>query len=134
MTQSSPTQLVRALQLLAHERACGVNAGLRVYDRLNLHFSPLVGIAGVQLLFMRSAKLAQRDFAALTAVSILDGASKVRAALEANDPELSPEAAGVLFGHFLELLVVFIGERLTTQVLRRAWPELREPAPGETKP
>ena len=33
------------------------------------------------------------------------------------------------FDTFLSLLTTFIGERLTTQALRNAWPDLVEPTP-----
>ena len=55
----------QARRLLAHEGALGsagerATAASRVYDRLHAHLSPLVGETGVELLFVRSAKLSQR--------------------------------------------------------------------------
>ena len=43
------------------------------------------------------------------------------------------DAAAILFGTFFELLTTFIGERLTPQVLRSAWPTIEETAPTENK-
>jgi hypothetical protein len=131
--------MARAGQLLAHEGAADsgdesvTTATGRVYDKLHAHLAPLLGDAGVQVLFMRSAKLTQGEFAPLAEGSILQGATKLRECLHARDPAVATESATALFGTFLALITTFIGERLTTQVLRRAWPMLDETSPRETR-
>ena len=62
-----------------------------------------------------------------------EGSTKLRACLQALDPAVATEAAAALFGTFLELITTFIGERLTIQVLRSAWPTIEDTAPRETK-
>jgi hypothetical protein len=125
-------------QLLEHEGAVdsgdepATTAAGRVYDKLHAHLAPLVGGAGVQVLFVRSAKLTRGEFAQFADTSVLEGATKLRECLHARDPAVATESATVLFGTFFTLITTFIGERLTTQVLRRAWPMLDEPAPRET--
>jgi hypothetical protein len=42
------------------------------------------------------------------------------------------DSAAALFGTFFTLMTTFIGERLTTQVLRSAWPTIEEMASTET--
>jgi hypothetical protein len=129
----------RARQLLAYEGAAGgtderaATAAGRVYDKLHAHMAPLVGDVGVQLLFVRSAKLARGDFAWLAEVSILQGSTKLRECLQAQDPAVATESAAVLFGTFFALVTTFLGERLTSQVLLRAWPTIEETAPRERK-
>jgi hypothetical protein len=129
----------RARRLLAHEGAAGsanehaATAACRVYDKIHDHMAPLVGDAGVQLLFARSAKLAQGEFAGLAEVSILEGSTQLRERLQEQDPPLAPESAEALFGTFFALITTFIGERLTTQVLRRAWPTIEETGAEETR-
>ena len=128
----------QARRWLAHEGALGsaderATAASRVYDRLHTHLAPLVGEAGVDLLFVRSAKLSQGEFAWLTEFSILEAAPKLHERLHAQDPALATESAATLFGTFFALLTAFIGERLTTRVLRRAWPTIEETAPRETE-
>ncbi len=128
----------RARRLLAHEGAAGsvderaTTAAGRVYDKLHAHMAPLVGVAGVQLLFVRSAKLAKGEFASLAEVSGFEGSTKLRERLQAQDPAVATESAAALFGIFFTLLTTFIGERLTTQVLRSAWPTIEETVPKET--
>jgi hypothetical protein len=132
MKRPSPTQMERARRLLAHEGAASSaserakTAAGRVYEKLHAHMGPLVGVAGVDLLFMRSAKLAQSEFASLADLSILEGATKLRERLRAQDPAVATESAAALFGTFFMLSGAFIGERLTTQVLRSAWPTFEE--------
>ena len=135
LKRPDPAHVETARQLLAHEGVLGgghqsaaTAAGL-VYDKLCVHLSPLVGEAGVELLFVRSAKLARGDFAWLAEVSILDGATKLRDFLHAQDPVLATESAAALFGTFFSLITTFIGERLTAQVLRAAWPTIEKTAP-----
>jgi hypothetical protein len=136
MRGPSPAQLERARRLLALEGAAGragecPTAACRVYDKLHAHMAPLLGSAGVHLLFARSAKLAQGEFASLAEATMLNGSTKLRECLQAQDPAVAMESATVLFGTFFTLSTTFIGERLTTQVLRSAWPAFEETAPRE---
>ena len=139
MKQPSPAQLEKAKRLLAHEGAArGAEDGAaaaagRVYEKLHAHLAPLLGVIGVQSLFVRSAKLTPGEFSGLTEVSILDGSEKLREHLQAGGSAVDAESAAALFGTFLELLTTFVGERLVTQVLRSAWPTIEETALRETK-
>jgi len=89
--------------------------------------------AGVQLLFTRSAKLAQGEFTGLAEISILEGSTPLRERLQEQESPLAPESAEALFGTFFALIATFIGERLTNQMLRRAWPTIEEMATEETR-
>jgi hypothetical protein len=138
VNRPTPAQVERARRLLAHEGAAGsaddcATAAGRLYDKLHAHLAPLVGAAGVQLLFVRSAKLAQGEFARLAGVAILEGSTKLRECLQAQDPAVATESAAALFGTFFALIATFIGEPLTTQVLRGAWPMIEETAPKEIR-
>ena len=59
MKQPSPAQVEKARRLLAHEGAAsGADDGAaaaagRVYDKLHAHLAPLLGVIGVQSLFVR---------------------------------------------------------------------------------
>lgn len=137
MNRVNPPQLEKARRLLAHEDAAGgaaardqATAG-RVYEKIRVHLAPLVGVAGVDLLFARSAKLAQGEFARFADLSVDKGATKLRERLQTQDPALATEWAAALFGHFFTLITAFIGERLTAQLLRNAWPTFDDTAPRE---
>lgn len=132
-------QIERAKRLLASEGASAgggtesAAAAGRVYDKLDAHLAPLLGRAGVQALFARSAKMSHGGLASLAELAAaLEGSTKLSAWLQSLDPAVATETAAVLFGAFLELITTFIGERLTVQVLRSAWPTIEETAPRES--
>lgn len=136
LTETSPAQIQRARLLLAHEGAdgspaeCAVAAG-RVYDKLDTHLSPLLGSAGTRALLARSAKLSQSRFSFLEA-AVVESSTKLRECLQAQEAAVATESAAAVFGTFLALLTIFIGERLTNQALRRAWPTIEEMAKTTT--
>lgn len=127
-----------AKRLLASEGCNGggaeeyADAAGRVYAKLHLLLDPLVGTAGVQALLRRSAKLSQEEFACLGDSAVVESAAKLRDALLAQESNAAATAAA-FFGAFLALMTTFIGERLTAEVLRRAWPTIEESAPKETE-
>lgn len=140
MKRPIPAHMVeRARRLLAHERgdADGVEACAtavaRVYDKLHAQLSPLVGSAGVQALLARSAKLAQAERAPLTLVLLVESSTKLHDGLREHEPAVVVEAGAALFGTFFALLTNLIGERLTNQALRSAWPTFADCAPKETE-
>lgn len=106
-------------------------AASRVYDTLHAHLDPLLGAAGVQALLVRSAKLTQREFSFLEG-SLLEGSTTLHQRLQAQEGAVAANAAAALFGSFFSLLTTFIGERLTTQILGRAWPTTEVTASMET--
>jgi hypothetical protein len=138
MSRPGERPLQRARQLLAFEDASSGSAGgnaaadSRVYDKLKARLAPLVGAAGVQMLFARSAKLVRDEFPFLAA-GCVDDSAKLSACLQAQDPAVAREAATALFATFLALLTTFIGERLTNQLLRTVWPAIEGLVPGEKK-
>ena len=139
MGRTSTGQVERAKRLLAHEGNSGSSsaecaaAAWRLYEKLNARLAPLLGSAGVQALFVRSAKLAQAEVGSLAEVATPEGMNKLGAVLQALDSTKATEVAATLFGTFFELMTTFIGERLTVLVLRSAWPAIEDTAPRETK-
>lgn len=134
LVEATPAQLRRAALLLLHEGAKGgaeeaaIAAG-RVYDKLEAHLAPLLGQAGVRALFVRSVDLSRLAFPFLEA-SVVESSTPLRACLRRKDAAVAEASAAALFGTFFTLLSTFLGDRLTTQALRRAWPTLDEMAPS----
>jgi hypothetical protein len=133
----SRAQTERARLLLEHEKAEGASddvlAAGRVYEKLHDHLAVLLGSAGVHALLVRSAKLARAQHPFLDDI---DSSTALCTCLQRQSAAVAGEAAAALFGAFLTLITTFIGERLTTQVLRHAWPTIEEilrGASGETK-
>ena len=98
---------------------------------LSEHFArlltPLIGDAGVAAILARCLYLAQRhasDLAPVRASNRHEGAfAPQQRFLEQLEPAAALEAAVALLTAVSELLVSFIGEGLTTQLLREAWPD-----------
>lgn len=133
MNRPSSAQREKARQILTHEGATisaheTATAAGRAFDKLHAHLSPLLGAAGVQALLARSAKLTHPEFPFLDA-SRLESSTKLRECLQAQDAAVAMESVAALFGTFFDLITTFIGERLTTQVLRSAWPMIEATAP-----
>jgi hypothetical protein len=127
MRRPSPERLESARRLLALETLPDDGAAAaRVFDKVRLQVTPLIGAAGFQALFARSARLAQADVAGLAGLAgtgpALDQAAALRDCLRGQSPEVAGESAAFLFATLLELLATFIGDRLTDQVLRGGWP------------
>ncbi len=142
MRRPSAPQVERAKSLLSTEgeweasaEACAAAAG-RVYDKLAAQLVPLLGGAGVQAMFVRSAKLARAElplYAELVPAieGSGEGATGLSGYLQTLEPTAATQAATALFGTFLDLIITFIGDRLTVQALRGAWPKIDE-TPDET--
>jgi hypothetical protein len=134
----SAAQIARAKQLLAHEGGlCGTSedramAAGRVHDKLMTQLAPLLGAAGAQALFARSAKLALAELPGLAEITTSEGSAKLQHCLRALDPAGVTDAATGLFARFFELITTFIGERLTIQALRSAWPTIEDMSSRET--
>ena len=122
-----------ALKVLAqHAGSAGgaeafVAAARRAYDDLAHVSTPLIGQVGVEALTARALHLAQREHLWLVDVREPEQAdepfAQVIASLERQNPAVATEGAAALFATFAGLLVTFIGEPLTTGLLRKAWPK-----------
>ena len=130
MSISNAEQLERVKRWLAFETNADDSdtAAGRVYDKLVARFSPLLGPAAVQVLFDRSAKLLQARFACLAEFVTVDGVAKLATRLHAHDRAITTEGAAALFGTFLALITILIGEQLTIDVLRTVWPNIESEA------
>ena len=134
----SAEQLRLAKRMLALEGGSGSAEGCamaaeRTYMKLKAHLGPLIGTAGLESLLARSAKLSQHRFACLAEISIVQGSTNLHACLQSQEATVAADAGAALFGALLALLAAFIGERLTTQALGRAWPSIIGMANPETE-
>ena len=102
-------------------------AACRLCERFASQATPLIGDAGAGAIYARSLHLTQRKFpgTALPGGSGQDGGpfARARLFLESQEPAAATEAAVVLLATVGGLLASFIGESLTTRLLRQAWPD-----------
>jgi hypothetical protein len=101
-------------------------AARRLCERFANQLSPLIGDAGVAAICARSLHLTQQQFPSVAPPpSSEDDTSftRVQASLERQEPVVAAEAAVAVLTTAGEVLASFIGEGLTTRLLREAWPD-----------
>jgi hypothetical protein len=100
-------------------------AARRLCERFASELSPLIGDAGVAAICERSLHLTQQQFPSVVLLhSSEDDApfARLQASLERQEPVVATKAAVAVLTTAGELLASFIGEGLTTRLLREAWP------------
>jgi hypothetical protein len=143
MTVPEEDVVLRRVALREVARRAGPAAGAeavaaaasRAYDDLARVVAQLIGQAGVDALTGRAVHLAQQHYPWLVhgrEAEPPDGPfAQVIVCLERQEPAVASEAAAAVFGTLAGLLVTFIGERLTMQLLRTAWPDAFSSASAE---
>jgi hypothetical protein len=130
MDAPSASMLDLAQRLLAAEASSKaesdpqVGASIRVCEKLRQSITRFAGVDGFSALFRRALAMARIEAPSLETISVAkDGA------LEGIE-DIPADAAIALVRQVLELLVVFIGHRLTMRFVADAWPDvlLDEPA------
>ena len=101
-------------------------AAFHASEKLRPHLATLMGNTGFRALQSRALTLANPEVPWLSAVQVkADGSLE---GLEALHAQLSPaefyEGGVVLLARLLGLLATFIGENLTTRIVRDVWPKL----------
>ena len=122
-----------ASRVLAHHTGTDVGAdasaaaAYRAYDDLSRASAQLIGQAGVDALTGRALHLAQQEYPWLVHRREPEQAegpfAQVIVCLKRQDPAVATEAAGAVLAILVGLLVTFIGESLTTQLVQKAWPD-----------
>ncbi len=110
-------------------------AARRAYDDLAHASTPLIGQVGVHALTARALHLAQLEYpwlvAARESAQTDEPFAQTIASLEQQDATIAAAGAAAVFAIFAGLLVTFIGEPLTTRLLRQAWPAAFSDAPAK---
>ena len=121
-----------AMRTLAYHAGGGDAAAIaaaahRTYEDLAQLLTPLIGPAGIDALTARALHLAQNQYPWLVHRREPGQAqgpfAQVVARLKDQDCAVAAEAAGAVLAILAGLLITFIGESLTTQLLRKAWPD-----------
>ena len=102
-----------------------VDAAVQIIEKLRLRLAKLAGIEGFRSLLMRALALARVQAPALQKLQVgTDGALQGPAEIEPHPSSGTTGQDGViLVAHLLELLVTFIGEMLTLQLVHDIWPD-----------
>ena len=125
MNRATPKLRIYAERLIAYEMSRNASskskttAAFVVIETLSPHFGALMGAAGFRALISRALALADAEVAWLRELHVReDGSFEGLNELEAQaSPEEISNAGIVLLARLLGLLVTFIGEDLTLQLL-----------------
>ena len=135
MSTIPPAMRDLARQLLAQETSRSSShpvsgcAAVLVCERFKTSLARLGGLAGFRSLLSRALALAKAEADSLGIVVVQDDG----ALGGLSQPGTLPATAEVaLVANLLGLLVTFIGEPLTRQLVREAWPETPGLAPDES--
>lgn len=131
MKQAASAERDLAKKILAYEggksetKEARGDAAAHVFEKLRLHLSKLVGIAGFQALLTRSRALAEAEVRWLAAIQIMsDGALEgISEIIMQQEADAAAEGSVALLGHLLGLLITFIGKDLTLRLVQDIWPD-----------
>ena len=132
MEQATPAvrdlaRLLLVLEANQSEHAVGGEAQvvLNAFDKLRLHLSKFVGVAGFQALLARALALAKTEADWLAAVRVKTDATLegFRETAQQQPAEVVAAGSVVLLALLLGLLVTFIGEALTLRLVGDVWQE-----------
>ena len=132
MSRATPRTRDFAKRLVAYESRGNSSSGTEspaafyVCEKLRPQLAALMGKTGFHTLLSRALAVANAEDAWLRAVHVkadgsLGGLDEREAVV---DPVLMAEGSVVLVSQLLGLLVAFVGEKLTLQMVREVWPTL----------
>ena len=136
MTLATPPLRALAKLLIAEEReADDLLSASHACERLGLSLTKVVGPAGFHSLLSRALALSKKEIPALKDVSVLPDGTLNGPAQKADPAEKVELTSGatVLLAQLLGLLHAFIGEPLTMQLVKEAWPEVTLPLIAPSK-
>jgi predicted kinase len=120
-------------RMLAREAGPGADApaiaaaARRLCEHFAERLTPLIGDAGVAAICARSLHLTERNVRGLASVRASPQGDTpfalLQLFLEQQEPAAATEKAVAVLATASELVASFIGERLTTSLLREAWPD-----------
>lgn len=132
MPSAAPQLKEFARRLTAYEAAAVKVAGAQnsvafhVCEKLRRPLSRLAGVAGFRSLLSRALALANDETHWLKDVHVnADGSLEGLDEAQSVSQSEVEEGEVMLVAHVIELLVTFIGEGLTLQLVQEAWPEAR---------
>ncbi len=116
-------QMIRTV-IMRRPDAVG-EVSLHLWECLASELTSIIGDGGFQSLYARSIHLARAQFSWIAlsepTLSIAYVFANLKKCLEERDPEVACEASITLLNIFIDILILLIGELLTTSILRSAW-------------
>ena len=102
-----------------------MNEAVRACEKLRIILTRFAGVDGFTALLRRALVLACVDVPSLRSVNVkVDGRLEGLAEALADGTKGKTPAGTAIIARLLDLLVTFVGESLTLQLVREAWPDL----------
>jgi hypothetical protein len=98
----------------------------RIMTRLHHELGKVIGPAGLDVLLARALLLARRAHPLLARITAGPGGTLAGFDEAAPSTVALQESATAIVAHFIELMVVLIGEDLAIRLLNDVWPALEE--------
>lgn len=98
----------------------------RIMTRLHHQLKKVLGPAGLDVLLARALLLARRAHPLLAGITAGPGGTLAGLDDAARDAVALQESAITIVAHFIELMVVLVGEDLAIRLLNDVWPALEE--------
>lgn len=109
---------------LLREPGAVVDVSIRLWEQLATELSQIIGERGVESMYARSLHQNQKQFSWLTPhpPQMFEAAmSALRSSLLSQTDTLVCTASTAMLMHFIDTLILLIGELLTNSILLKAW-------------
>ncbi|UQV45304.1 hypothetical protein KIV45_27160 [Janthinobacterium lividum] len=101
-----------------------VNVSIRLWEQLATELNQIIGERGVESMYARSLHQIHKQFSWLSPhppQALAAAMTALRASLQAQAVAVACEASTAMLMHFINTLILLIGELLTNSILLKAW-------------
>ena len=101
-----------------------VDVSIRLWEQLATELNQIIGERGVELMYARSLHQSQKQFSWLTLhppQALAAAMTALRASLQGQADSAACAASTAMLMHFINTLILLIGELLTNSILLKAW-------------
>ena len=101
-----------------------VDVSIRLWEQLATELNQIIGERGVESMYARSLHQSQRQFSWLTLhpqQALAAAMTALRASLQGQADSVACAASTAMLMHFINTLILLIGELLTNSILLKAW-------------
>ena len=109
---------------LLRDPSAVVDVSIRLWEQLATELNQIIGERGVDSMYVRSLHQSQKQFSwlALHPPQALEASmSALRASLQGQADIVACSASTAMLMHFINTLILLIGELLTNSILLKAW-------------
>ena len=101
-----------------------VDGSIRLWEQLSTELSQIIGERGVESMYARSLHQSQKQFSWLSPhppQALKAAMTALRVSLQEQEDTVASAASTAMLLHFINTLILLIGELLTNSILFKAW-------------